>query len=503
MSSTTKTAAEVATTPNLIDAAPMLASQPKEQIEEDEEVKKVQELSGRSLRTGDSSETETIVDEQGKGKESKLDEAHVIPKNNLPMVLLGGVQGIGGGGIVQLTQIIIADVTPLHSRGKYTSVIGSVWGLASACGPLLGGVFVDRATWRWCFWINLPVGAFALAVLAYFLKLNPHNPPSARQMLAEFDFLGLFLLIVGLVVLLFGFTFGETNWSSVNAIACLTVGCVVLAAAVAVELTTKRSPIIPPRLFKIRTSAAVLIGTFFQSFAFMALSYYQPLYFQALGSSPLMSGVRVMPFSLGSSVVSIGAGFYIAKTRKYKPIMLVSYLIMSLGFALLATLDEKSNTAQQVLYLLVAAIGCGPLFQAVYIAIQSSMPVKDMATATGTVSLVRQIGGTCGIAVSGAMYGSRLASRLEKIGYQAPNGAAAVGNVNGLQSIQPPELSQQVVHAYTRSLNDAWIIAAPLIFVGFLVSFLLKQYSLEKNVIRAPAQEKEKKEKEKRPEENV
>lgn len=131
------------------------------------------------------------------------------------------------------------------------------------------------------------------------------------------------------------------------------------------------------------------------------------------------------------------------------------------------------------------------------------MPVKDMATATGTVSLVRQIGGTCGIAVSGAMYGSRLASRLETIGYQTPDGAAAVGNVNGLQSIQPPELSRQVVHAYTRSLNDAWIIAAPLIFVGFLVSFLLKQYSLEKNVVRAPAQEKAKKEKEKKPEENV
>lgn len=104
--------------------------------------------------------------------------------------------------------------------------------------------------WRWCFWINLPVGAFALAVLAYFLKLNPHDPPSGRQLLAEFDFLGLFLLTVGLVVLLFGFSSGESDWSSVNTIVCLTVGCAVLVAAVVVELTTKRSPIIPPRMFK-------------------------------------------------------------------------------------------------------------------------------------------------------------------------------------------------------------------------------------------------------------
>jgi len=124
------------------------------------------------------------------------------------------------------------------------------------------------------FFINLPFGALALAVLAYFLKLNPHTPPSARELLAEFDFLGLFLLIVGLVVLLFGFSSGESNWSSTETIACLTIGCAVLCAAIVVELKTKRSPIIPPRLFKIRTSAAVLIGTFMQSFGFMALSYY-------------------------------------------------------------------------------------------------------------------------------------------------------------------------------------------------------------------------------------
>jgi hypothetical protein len=117
------------------------------------------------------------------------------------------------------------------------------------------------------------------------------------------------------------------------------------------------------------------------------------------------------------------------------------------------------------------------------------MPVNDMATATGTVSLIRQIGGTVGIAVSGAMYGSRLKSRLESIaGYNLPRGSAAVGNVNGLQSIQPLELSKRVVHAYTRSLSDPWIISAPLIFFGFLISFLLKQYSLERNVVRAETQ---------------
>ncbi|GAA5924217.1 MDR family MFS transporter [Sporobolomyces koalae] len=555
---------------NLIDGTPILpaAATDREKVEDEIE-------QGGSLNKGLSSESDTIV-----VKKNKLDDVHVLPKNNLPMVLLGlalcvllaaldstivstalstiqrdlngssasltwitqaylllctclapsygklsqlygrkailfssiaffllgstlcataknmiwlcasrGVQGIGGGGIVQMTQVVISDITPLHSRGKYTSVIGSTWGLASACGPLLGGAFVSKATWRWCFWINLPVGAFAFAVLAYFLKLNPHTPPSTRELISDFDFLGLFLMIVGLVVLLFGFSFGETNWSSVNTIVCLTVGCAVLAGAVFVELTTKRSAIIPPRLFKTRTSAATLVGTFFQSFCFMSVSYYMPLFFQVLGSTPLMSGVRVMPFSVGSSVVSIAAGFYVAKTRRYKPIMLVSYLIMSLGFALLATLDERSNTAQQVLYLMVIALGCGPLFQSPYIAIQSCMPVADMATATATVSLIRQIGCTVGIAVSGAMYGSKLRAMLNEIGYTLPPGleGSAVGNVNGLQNIQPPELSNRVVHAYARALSDAWIICAPLLFAGFLVSFALKQYSLDRTTVQSQA----------------
>ena len=302
------------------------------------------------------------------------------------------------------------------------------------------------------------------------------------------------------MVLLFGFSSGESNWSSTETIACLTIGCVVLCAAIVVELKTKRSPIIPPRLFKIRTSAAVLIGTFMQSFGFMALSYYVRFRMLVIVSKNILTqsrsiattvlpSIRIKPSHVGSQAHAIlgriVSRFYRSRilrrkskfdslfsvlsqtrlnllatlqTRKYKPIMLVSYLIMALGFALLATLDDKSNThvsfsffpdrtrltqlcsicsAQQVLYLLVAALGCGPLFQAPYIAIQSAMPMADMPTATATVSLIRQIGGTVGIAVAGAMYGSKLKSGLSSLGYEPPAGSgSSVGNVNGLQSIQ-------------------------------------------------------------------
>ncbi|GAA5957862.1 hypothetical protein JCM21900_001290 [Sporobolomyces salmonicolor] len=412
-------------------------------------------------------------------------------QNMVWLCICRGVQGLGGGGIIQLTQIIVSDISPLAQRGKYTSVIGSTWGIASAVGPLIGGALTQHATWR--FWINLPCGVVALFIIAFFLHLNPHTPPSASFLLADFDFLGLFLLISGLVVLLVGFTSGETNWGSAQTIACLVVGIVVLLGAVYVEATTKRSPIIPPRLFRIRTSASICIGVFFQSISFISLSYYQPLYYQVLGSSPLMSGVRLMPFSVGTSVVSVTSGLIISRTKQYRLIIIGSYFFSALGFALLATLDERSNQAQQVLYLLVAALGIGPLFQAPYIAMQSAMPVKEMATSTATVALIRQIGGTTGIAICGAIYASRLQSGLAGIEGYAPAGGAtaAVGNTSGLTKIMPESVRKEVLHAYTRALSFPWIICAPLLFVGFLVSFLLKHYSLDRTTIKAGDVKKE------------
>lgn len=358
-----------------------------------------------------------------------------------------------------MSQIIISDITPLESRAKYTGVVGATWGVAACIGPLLGGVFTEKASWRWCFFVsdtpqpdlahsltltpsfatkvNLPCGAIALALLVFFLKLNPPNPPKLSFLLANFDFAGLGLLVSGLVVLLVGFTSGEASWSSAQTISCLVVGVVVLGVAICVELRTKRSPIIPPRLFRIRTSAGLLLGCFLHSFSFISLSYYEPLYFQALGSTPLMSGVLLMPFSVGTAVVGVLAGFLAARIKRTKELIIGSYLIAVVGYALLATLDETSSRAKQILYLLVAAIGVGPLFQLPMLHLQASMPQKDMATSTATLALLRSIGGTVGISVVGAVYANRLNKGLEGIeGYDRATAAAAVGNVQGLTKIE-------------------------------------------------------------------
>ncbi|GAA5873312.1 hypothetical protein JCM3774_005938 [Rhodotorula dairenensis] len=409
-------------------------------------------------------------------------------QNIIWLCVCRGVQGLGGGGIVQMSQIIISDITPLESRAKYTGVVGATWGVAACIGPLLGGVFTEKASWRWCFFVNLPCGAIALALLVFFLKLNPPNPPKLSFLLANFDFAGLGLLVSGLVVLLVGFTSGEASWSSAQTISCLVVGVVVLGVAICVELRTKRSPIIPPRLFRIRTSAGLLLGCFLHSFSFISLSYYEPLYFQALGSTPLMSGVLMMPYSVGTAVVGVLAGFLAARIKRTKELIIGSYLITVVGYALLATLDETSSRAKQILYLLVAAIGIGPLFQLPMLHLQASMPQKDMATSTATLALLRSIGGTVGISVVGAVYANRLNKGLRGVeGYDRSTTAAAVGNVQGLTKIEPLEVRQQVLHAYARALSFPWIICAPLLGVAFLASLIIKHYTFKRGATAAVA----------------
>ncbi|KAF7368076.1 Membrane transporter [Mycena sanguinolenta] len=383
------------------------------------------------------------------------------------LILARALQGCGGAGIQQMVMIVIGDIVPLEQRGKYGSSLGAMWGIASVVGPVVGGALADHATWRWCFWINLPTGGIAWILLFVFLNLNRHDGKTLRDFVREFDFFGLFLLVAAVACLLLGFCQSETGWNRPATIALLLVGFITIIIAVAFEIWTGRSPIIPPRLFKTRTTTLIIFTALVHSFAFFSAAFYLPLYFQICGASPTRSGVLIIPFALFSSVTS-GLSGYATSFVDYRHPIRISFAVMAIGYGLMIMLDERTSNAIQIIYTGIAGIGVGGLVSTPLNWFTSSHATQGHGYElnnfrTGQVTWINHRGI---YRPSHLVLRARLANMSDLT--MDLSSAALADSIRRIQTIEPESLRQQVLHAYTQGVSAIWLVNTPLLCVCFV-----------------------------------
>ncbi|KAL5041737.1 hypothetical protein BDW71DRAFT_162323 [Aspergillus fruticulosus] len=408
---------------------------------------------------------------------------------NLPMVLAGrAIQGAGAGGIITLANISVSDLFSVRERPMYYALFGTTWAIAGALGPLVGGAFTTSVTWRWCFYLNLPIGGFSFLVLFFFLKVDSPKTPLMAG-LKTIDWSGTLFIVGGTLMFLFGLQFGGVNypWDSATVLCLIIFGLATYALAMLNEWKIARYPVIPIRLFSNWHNVLVLLICFLHSLVFMGGSYYLPFYFQSvLLVSPILSGVYVLPQVLSLSVLSAMTGILIKKTGRYREIIVAAFVFLTLGYGLLIDLKPYASWPRLIIYQLIAGIGTGPLFQAPLVALQANIHPSDMAAGTATFSFLRQVSAAISIVIGTVIYQNMLIDKASTI-------AAAVGSETA-QSLQnsfatnnhdlihslPVGQKRVVLSAFTFALSRIWIFYAAMAGVGLIVSIFVRPVELSK-----------------------
>ncbi|HVL23521.1 MAG TPA: MDR family MFS transporter [Thermomicrobiales bacterium] len=401
-----------------------------------------------------------------------------LSQNMFQLIAFRALQGVGGGGLMAIALSIIGDVIPPRERGRYQGYFAAVFGVSSVAGPLLGGWLTDAFSWRWIFYINLPIGIVALVITSISLKM----PVMRRE--HSIDYLGAGLIVASVSSLLLYLNYAGENWGwGGNRSLGLLALAVVFGALFFVVESSAKEPIIPLRLFK---NSIFSVGNAYGFLAGMAMFggiIFLPLYFQGvLGMSPTESGLAMIPMVAGIFTTSIGVGQLITKTGKYKIYPIIGAVVIIVSLLLLHSIQPDTPYWQIAIYAYLFGFGLGNTMQTITVAVQNAVEFRDMGAATSTTTFTRNLGAAIGTAIFGAILNARLgdhlASDLGAAGITPPAGVLeSTSNIQAMRRLEEP-IRGIVLDAYTSSITDLFLVAIPFVVVALLVAFLLKEIPL-------------------------
>ncbi len=394
----------------------------------------------------------------------------------IELIAFRAVQGLGAGGLIVLVQASVGDIVSPRERGRYQGLFGAVFGVASVAGPLLGGLIVEHLSWRWIFYVNIPIGILALAVLSATL------PDSGVRERRTIDYLGAALIAAGVSCFVLVASLGGTTWKwgSAEVVLVSLLGVALLIAFAAVERRAAE-PVLPPavvrnEVFRISSLLSLIVG-----FAMFGSITFLPLFFQTVfGDSPTQAGLRLIPLMLGLLLTSVVSGRVISRTGRYRLFPIFGTAIMTVGLLLLSRLGVKTTSLESGLYLLVLGLGLGMTMQVLVLAVQNAVDYSLLGAATSGVTLARGVGGSFGAAIFGSIFSSRLRSELHGL-ISGPLGAVVAqgGRLTGAQLVTlPGSIRLAYANAYSNALHPVFLAAAGVGAFGFLLSLRLRELPL-------------------------
>jgi EmrB/QacA subfamily drug resistance transporter len=395
-----------------------------------------------------------------------------IAQNMPELISFRAVQGLGAGGLITTTIAVVGDIIPPRDRGRYQGIFGAVFGVSTIVGPLLGGFFVDNLSWRWIFYVNLPVAAVAMVVIGAVFHTR------AERVEHAVDYAGAALLAGGLSAVVLFTSLGGTTfaWSSSESIVLAVLGVVLLAVFLVAERRASE-PILPLELFRNRIFSVCAGIGFIIGLALFGSVTYLPIFLQVVkGQSPTASGLQLTPMMGGLLVTSIVSGRLISRFGRYKPFPVAGTAVMTAGMVLLSRLDIHSTGPYAALSMLVLGLGLGMVMQVLVLAVQNAVDYRHMGVATSGSLLFRQVGGSIGIALFGAIFANRLRGNLAS---HLPPGARVPKTVSPAAVAHlPPAVHAGYVQAVSAALHPVFVVAAIVAVFSFLLTFLLREVPL-------------------------